>query len=474
MQRCNFNMDPISISDLLVATGGHAADGLDRDINFNQVVIDSRQVTPGSVFWALPGTLCDGHDFVRDACQRGAAFCVVNSDRNDWGGPVVKVAHTGAALSRFAQWYREQLEPLVIGVTGSVGKTTTREMIHAALSADHCGIRSIANYNNEIGLPLSLFQLEKSHDYGVLEMGACHSGDIRDLCAIAQPEVGVITGIAPVHIEKFGSLEQIIQTKAELLQALPSDGFAVVNGDCPHAQSVAAYANCPVIFVGESQENEYRATNVRASQHQLSFSVREHEYHIPVSGRHHLSAALSAVAVATEVGMTAEQIAEGLLRFTTAAGRCQIKQIGPWTIIDDSYNANPTSMRAACQLMQAWKTGNKKIAVVGDMLELGEEAGRYHHDLGIQIAQSDIDCLLAYGDNAHNVIAGAFEAGMDAHQMAECPMFESLLMNLDCWLEAGDVLLVKGSRTMRMERVVEWATRQTEEINNLDALGVPA
>lgn len=467
-------MDPIHISDLLGATAGISADGLDPNTTFDQVVIDSRRVTPGGVFWALPGTERDGHDFVRDACHRGAAFCIVNLDRNDWSGPVVKVANTGVALSRFARWYREQLEPLVIGVTGSVGKTTTREMIHAALSAEHCGIRSIANYNNEIGLPLSLFQLEKSHDYGVLEMGACHSGDIRDLCAIAQPEVGVITEIAPVHIEKFGSLDQIIQTKAELLQALPSHGFAVVYGDCPHARSVSAYTNCPVIFVGESKDNQIRATNVEARQNQLSFRVKEYEYHVPVSGRHHLSAALSAVAVAMEVGMMPDRIAEGLQQFATYEGRCQIKQIGPWTVIDDSYNANPASMRAACQLMKAWQTGNKKIAVVGDMLELGHESGRHHHELGVQIAGADIDCLLAYGDNAHNVIAGAYEAGMDANQMAECPMFESLLMNLDCWLESGDVLLVKGSRTMRMERVVEWATKQLEKIDDLDAVGVLA
>ncbi len=467
-------MDPIHISDLLVATGGGLAGGLDRDAVFNRVVIDSRRVEPGDVFWALAGTERDGHDYVRDACHRGAAFCVVNAKHDNWSGPVVTVDETGAALTRFARWYREQLEPLVIGVTGSVGKTTTREMIHAALSAEHRGTRSIANYNNEIGLPLSLLQLEKSHDYAVLEMGACRRGDIQALCDVAHPEVGVITEIAPAHIEKFGGIQEIIKTKSELLSALPAHGFAVVNGDCPHARTAAAVAPCPVIFVGESEENHIQATHVRAGQHQLSFTVWGFEYHIPVSGRHNLTAALCAVAVATEVGMPAERIAEGLQQFTPPEGRCQIKRIGPWTIIDDSYNANPASMRAACQLMTAWQTGNKKIAIVGDMLELGREARHYHRELGKQIAQADIDCLLAHGDHAHDVIAGAYEAGMDVHQMAVCPLFESLLMNLDCWLEPGDVLLIKGSRSTRMERVIDWANQQREHIDHLDEVRVLA
>ncbi len=455
-------MDSTPLEDLLVATGGSLTAGFQSDTTFDRVVIDSRQVEPGSLFWALPGSRCDGHDFIEHAHQRGAACCVVNQEVQEGAGPLVRVADTQTALSQFAGWYRKQLEPLVIGVTGSVGKTTTREMIHAVLEIEHRGIRSIANYNNEIGLPLSLLQLEQEHDYGVLEMGACQPGDIRQLCEIAQPEVGVITGIAEAHIEKFGNIEGIIRTKGELLQALTDHGFAVVNGDCGYSRRVAEHATCPVIFVGESDLCDIQATAIEVEADQICFRVDGQYYTVSASGRHHLTSALSAVAVGLEVGMSPAQIAEGLLQFSTPQGRCQIRQIGPWTIIDDTYNANPASMRAACQLMSAWRTPHKKIVILGDMLELGTEASRFHRELGIQVAQAGVDCLLTYGANSWDVITGATSAGLSPHQMAQCPQFDSLLTNLDCWLEPGDVVLVKGSRSTRMERVIDWARQQAE------------
>jgi len=460
-------MDLIRISDLLKATGGDSVPaGMSGEDPFNRVVIDSREVVEGDVFWALSGESRDGHEFLEDAIGRGAKFCVASRNKTTWYGPAVYVADTFKALGDLAAWYRRQREPLVIGVTGSFGKTTTREMIHAVLGVAHSGISSIGNYNNEIGLPLSLLQLEEHHDYGVLEMGACRPGDIRNLCEIAQPEIGVITGIGPAHLEKFGTVADVVRTKAELVQALPAHGFAVINGDDEYAHEIAGYADCKVIFAGEFEHNDIRATNVVAGRHRLSFEVDRHQFQVPACGRHYLSAALAAVAVGLEVGMPHNEIEIGLSRFATPDGRCQVRQIGRWTIVDDTYNANPASMRAACQLMAAWQTRNKKLAIVGDMLELGSDAPRYHRELGMQVAQSGIDCLLAHGSNAQDVIHGATSAGMKRHQMAQCTVLESLLTNLDCWLEPGDVLLVKGSRSTKMERVIDWAKERAAGEDN--------
>lgn len=467
-------MNAISLEELLVATGGKPSRELNVHASITDVVIDSRQAAPGSLFWALSGTRRDGHEFIADAVRRGAIACVVNRDWQEECGPLVRVNETQRALAQLSRWYRNQFEPLVIGVTGSVGKTTTREMIHAVLSVEHEGIRSRENYNNEIGLPLSLLQLEQHHDFGVLEMGACRPGDIRELCDIARPEVGVITGIAPAHLEKFGTLEDIIRTKGELLHALPSRGFAVVNGDCPHARHVADHASCPVIFAGESEACHVRATAVHVEEDYLSFVVDDYRYEVQATGRHHLTSALIAVAIGREVGMSADHIAEGLLQFAAPQGRCQIRRIGPWTVIDDSYNANPASMRAACDLMSNWQTGHKKIAVVGDMLELGDESAQYHRELGCQIAAADFDCLSTFGEHAGDVIRGAESAGMLPHRLAHCSNFDVLLANLDCWIEPGDVLLVKGSRSMRMERVIDWMRMEAERVEDFELVRIPA
>jgi len=467
-------MDPILIADFLKAVDGQAVGPLDETATFNQLRIDSRKIEPGELFWALQGENQNGEDFVRDAHQRGAALSVVMSDRRDWDGPVVKVQDTQAALLEFAKWYREQHETFLIGVTGSVGKTTTREMIHSVLAEEHRGIQTIGNFNNEIGLPLSLLQLQRGDEFGVLEMGACRRGDILKLCRVAQPEVGVITSIAPAHIEKFGGIEEIIRTKAELFDSLPEQGFAVINGDCPHAGTVAAHADCPVIFVGESSKNDFRAREIEVGQNELRFSVEGKTYRVAANGRHLLPAALSAVAVGREIGMTPSAIAAGLRNFQPPQGRCQIRQVGSWTIIDDSYNANPASMRAACELMKAWQTRHKKIAILGDMLELGAAAAQYHRELGATIAQSGIDSVLAYGEFAGDVVTGARVAGMDVHQIAQCPTWDTVLMTLECWLEPHDLLLIKGSRSMRMERVIDWAQQQSPAVELERLEKVPA
>ena len=450
-------MEPVQLNQLLDATRGQTAGLNDENVVLTSVSIDSRTLQPGDLFWALRGTTHDGHDFVNDAIRRGAVACVVDRNCNlQLTGPRIIVDDTRRALGDFARWYRHQWETLIIGVTGSVGKTTTREMIHAVLSAEHVGRQSHGNYNNEIGLPLSLLELAAGDEFAVYEMGAARIGDIRELCEIACPEVGVLTRIGKAHLETFGTIDNVYQAKGELLDALPQHGFAVVSGDDTIMRSVAARAACPVIFVGERLDNQVRATNVEFQPGRLQFTVDRRKYELNVPARHYLTAALCALAASREIGMQPAAIAEGFSRFVGQPGRCTVEHAETCTIIDDTYNANPLSMQAACLTLSAWPGAGHKLFVVGDMLELGAETQACHQDLGASVAAASVDRLLAFGKNAGHVSHGALRAGMQPHVVAECHELDSLLTVLDCWLEPGDVVLVKGSRGMRMERVVHW------------------
>ena len=466
-------MQPVSFHSLATATRGQLVGGANDNATFTRVEIDSRCVRPGDIFWALRGEHHDGHEFLIEARHRKAGTAIVCRDRlaqaqeawkcgsgHDPVPPLIVVEDTLTALAEFARWYRSQQEGLVVGVTGSFGKTTTREMIHAVLSAAHPGVRSLKNFNNHIGLPLSLLELDQSHEFAVLELGASAVGEIAMLAEIAQPEVGVITGIGLAHVEGFGSPEQIVLGKGELLEALPATGFAILPGDDPLTRGMAERSSCPVLFVGESEGNHVRATNVRVANQRLMFEVDHVDYEVPVTGRHFLRAALSALAIAREIGLSPLQIAAGFARFQSVAGRCQVHQIGPWTVIDDTYNANPASMRAACETLRDWQGAHKRLLITGDMLELGSHTAQSHVELGRAAAEAHVDGLLVFGEQSENVIRGALEGGLRPSRLAQCDHFEILLTVLDCVLEPGDVLLVKGSRGMRMERVIEWLRNQ--------------
>lgn len=456
-------MEPVLFTDLISVTRGDARGLSGAAPAVRRISIDSRTLQQGDLYWALSGKNHDGHDFVDAARRRGAIACVV---ARSWAGKadgnLVAVDDTLAALADFARWYRLQRETMVIGVTGSVGKTTTREMIHAVLSARHAGKQSQQNYNNEVGLPLSLLDLGNDDEFGVLEMGASRIGDIEQLCGIACPEVGVLTRIGPAHLESFGSLDNIYQAKGELLEALPAGGFAVVPGDDERMRHMARRAKCPVIHVGESSGNTIRARNVNFTPERLQFQIDQCVYELAVPARHFLTAALCAVGVAKEIGMEESAIAEGLRKFAAAPGRCRVEQIGNWTLIDDTYNASPLSMQAACLCLRDWPAAGNRLLVAGDMLELGHDSARCHEELGACIAETRIDRLLAFGGHADHVAQGALRAGMKSHTIADCHDLDSLLTVLDCWLAPGDVILVKGSRGMRMERVIQWL-RQHEQ-----------
>lgn len=453
-------MPRVTLSDLVHATGGRLHRAAVTEAEICRVETDSRQIRPGDVFWALRGERHDGHEFLEQARQRGATAAIVDErhDRinGETDGPLVIVRDTREALKQFARWSRERHDAFIVGVTGSVGKTTTREMVYATLSTSFRGVRSPRNYNNEIGLPLSLLALESDHEFAVLEMGASRRGEIRELAAIAGPDVGVVTAVGAAHLEGFGDLESIALAKRELVESLPVNGFAVLAGDDPRVRAMADAAPCPTIFVGQGADNDWQAGSVHVENNRLEFVAGGERYAVNATGRHHLTAALTAVAVGREVGLTPALVSEGLERFLPANGRCRCESIGPWTVVDDTYNANPNSMRAACELLRDWNGGRRKILVAGDMLELGAQSAHWHRTIGRAAAEAGIDNLLVYGAQSRHVVEGALSAGMPVERLAEFEDFDALLTVLDCWLRPGDVVLVKGSRGMRMERVVEW------------------
>lgn len=459
-------MQVVSYRDLIDAIDGKTLRCASLEGTFARIATDSRQVRPGDLFWALVGERHDGHNYLKEAFQAGAAAAVVERAPDQVAGPVIQVEDTLLALWDFAEYYRRQFDTLVIGVTGSVGKTTTRRMIHSALGANFRGIQSPQNYNNHIGVPLSLLQLDGNDEFAVLELGASSVGEIADLAEIAQPEMGVLTAIRPAHLDEFGSIENIVRAKSELLEALPESGIAVLNGDDDRVRQTADAARCTVRTVGERNDNDLVAHWVRMENGSLRFCVDDDEYEVPAIGRHHLTAALAAIAIAREVGMRSDEIADGLRMFEPAPGRCHLQRIGRWSVIDDTYNANPSSVQAACRVLHDWQGAKKKILVLGDMLCLGDHSEAFHREIGEFAAQSGIEQVIAVGSQAAAVTGSAREAGMDAGRLGACRDLDTAMMLLDCWLEPGDVVLVKGSRGMRMERVVEQlrdlAARQSE------------
>lgn len=449
-------MRAVTIRELVNAVQGRPIRVLLQDATFERVETDSRRVRPGDLFWALSGPHHDGHDYLAEAAERGAIACVGLQGRVESAElPVIAVADTQLALWDFASWYRTQIAARVIGITGSVGKTSTRHMIYSMLSSVLPGTESPGNFNNEIGVPLSLLGINDEDLFAAIELAAAKAGDIGDLTRIARPDIGIITSVAPCHLATFGSLEEIARTKGELLDYLPEDGLAILNGDNGWVRDMACFARCNVIQVGTGEYCDLRAESVRSENGCMRFVVDGDEFAIQAPGTHWLTAALASIAVGREFGLSTESIQHGLTEFLPVPGRCKAVPVGEWTVIDDSYNASPASMTAACEVLRSWQGATRKILVTGDMLELGPEAESFHAELGRQAAAAGIDGLISIGEYASTVLKSAREAGLSGGCLAHCRGEEIAELLLDCWLEPGAVVLVKGSRAMKMENLVD-------------------
>lgn len=451
-------MQPITAQEVMNAVNGVLVAG-DTNTKITGVSTDTRTIKPGDLFVALTGEHSDGHKFLADALAKGASGVVV-SRKVETRQLAIRVDDTLLALGQLAGYYRSKFHPVMVGVTGSVGKTTTKEMIAAVAAANGPVLKNQGNFNNEIGLPLTLFELTPRHKTAVVEMAMRGPGQIEYLARIAKPQIGVITNIHITHIELLGSLDAIADAKGELLDQLPPDGAAILNADDAYFDYLRRRASTKVISFGESPGADVRAVSAgidssgccdfEVTTRTGAFNVR-----IPVPGEHNIKDALAAIAVGEELGISHESMREALSNFTPPEKRSNvIPSRRGFVVIDDTYNASPPSVISALKTL-AMMEGDRKIAILGDMLELGDHAINAHLEVGRAVKDSGMDMLIAVGQLAKLIARGAIDAGMPVAVVSEYEDSARAAEEVAGKLRERDVVLVKGSRAMRMERIVE-------------------
>jgi UDP-N-acetylmuramoyl-tripeptide--D-alanyl-D-alanine ligase len=438
---------------------------------------DSRSIRRGDLFIALRGDRFDGHQFVPAVLAKGATGAIVQ-DSYRWdrrqrakaiGGRnepfLFGVEDPLFAYQQLATHHRSRFSIPVVAVTGSNGKTTTKDMVATVLAQRWRTLKTEGNYNNRIGVPHTLFRLTGRHQAAVIEMGVDHRGQTTRLCEIVHPTIGLITNIGPDHLEFFGSMEGSAQAKAELLDMLPADGIAVLNRDDQYFDYLAARARCRVVSFGLSEKAHVRAVHVasdvrKGTRFELIVPGKSRSINIvlKVPGTHNVTNALAAAAVGFSLNLPGDTIAQGLAKFRPAAMRSQVIAHHGVQIINDCYNANPASMKAALQLLAEWNPARERLAVLGDMLELGREAQHMHRDVGRFAAELPLSRLFVCGDLGREIAAGAKQGGMPHDAIVEAPDAAAAADLLKRSVRRGDVVLVKASRGMRMEQIVQGLT----------------
>jgi len=445
---------PLSkIADFLATT----ADFAPHDIA-TAYSIDSRTIKPGELFFAVRGERLDGHDFVSDAIEKGAVAAVVRQDqwhRYSWTNRLIVVDDTLVALQRLAMAVRKLWGKPLVGITGSAGKTTTKEAIAHVLASRFRVLKSEGNFNNHFGLPLMLLKLEPEHDVAVIEMGMSHAGEIRALAAIAHPEIGVVTNVAPVHLEFFDSLAGIARAKYELIESLPASGTAVLNADDEYVSNFGRDFKGKVITYGIRATANIRAENIQSmgaegSEFDVVASIGREHARLALVGEHNILNALAAVAVGLARGLSLPDAVSALATLAPADKRGQVVQLGNITVINDCYNSNPKALAAMVDALAAMKT-TRRIVVAGEMLELGPSGEEMHRAAGQHIAGKKIDILLG--------VRGLAKAMVEAAAPAMRAQFVDTPEEAGEWLARethdGDAVLLKASRGVKLERALE-------------------
>ena len=452
-------MQPITLGQLLQAVGGKLlGEFRDLDAPIARVETDSRSIHPGSLFIPLVGERFDGHAYINPALEGGAAGCLTQRERESYRDDkfYVKVASTQRALRDLAAWYKERFSIPFVAVTGSVGKTTAKDMIAAVLGTRYKVLKTEGNFNNDIGLPLTLLRLDGSHEIAVVEMGMDKLGEIDYLADIVKPDVGVITNIGDAHIERLGSRENIFRAKCELLPHIKPQGLVVLNGDDPMLSTLRGKTPVAGVFCGQGEGMDYRGIafggdGVSHIHCRLITPKMDREVSIPALGEHMVYPALIAAAVGEHFGLTPDQIEQGIARFVPTRMRMNIlRRAQGITILDDTYNANPQSMRAAISVLADSRSG-WKAAVLGDMLELGPFAPALHQGVGECLGKAGIDCLVAVGEMSEHMAQGAREAGVPL--VYHCADRAAARVILPQAVRPDSTILVKASRGMKLEEL---------------------
>lgn len=462
-------METITLGQLLEAVDGKLLGSYDRlDTPILKVDTDSRNIHAGALFIPLVGERFDGHAYINSALEGGAVGCLTTRERENYRDDkfYVKVGNTQRALRDLASWYKDRFQIPFVAVTGSVGKTTAKDMIAAVLGTKFKVLKTEGNFNNNIGLPLTLLRLNKTHEICVLEMGMDRPGEIDYLGEIVQPDVGVITNIGDAHIERLGSRENILKAKCEMLPHIKKDGLLILNGDDELLSTLRGNTPVSTVFCGENEGLDYQAklTGGDGVSHIHCHLVTPHmdrEVKIPALGGHMIYPTMMAAAVAERFGLTADQIEEGLTRFVPTRMRMNIlHRADEITILDDTYNANPQSVRAAISVL-ADSQHSWKAAVLGDMLELGPFAPALHSGVGEYLGKCGINCLVAVGEMSEHIAEGARESGVpEVYHCADKAAAKAVLAEL---VKPDSTFLVKASRGMQLEELTAELMKLTRD-----------
>lgn len=442
----------VKLSEIAAACGGTLI-GAENDPVITGFATDSREAGAGILFVPIQGERADGHDYISAAFENGcpAAF----SERDPVpGGAVIQVTDCRAALQKTAAWYRSRFSCPIVGITGSVGKTTLKEMVAQALSAGFKVHKTAGNRNSQLGVPVTVCGMEKNHTAAVIEMGISMPGEMSRISTVVKPTCAVISNIGVSHIEYLKTRENIMAEKAHIADHLPQDGVLFVNGNDDLLPTLKNTANCKVITYGLSPQCDWRASALNEADKGTFFTCTSPggdriELFVPAAGAHNVQNALAAMAVAQHLGIPAENAARALAAYKSPAMRQQIAEVGGLTVIDDSYNASPDSMRSALNVLETRRTAGKRVAVLADMLELGSFAEEGHRSVGQYAKQHGVNLLVAVGQLAAHIAAGF---GDGARHVATN---EEAIRLLKEQLSPGDAVLVKGSRGMHTEEIVQ-------------------
>ncbi len=419
------------------------------------IVIDSRQIEPGFVFVALKGEKVDGHRFIPDVFAKGAMAAVCTQLPAEQAGPCILVEDSYKALRDLASYYRSQLDIRVIGITGSVGKTSTKEFIASVLEQKYRVLKTEGNFNNDVGLPLTIFKIRQEHQAAVLEMGISDFGEMHVLSSIARPDICVITNIGVCHMEFLHDRDGVLRAKSEIFDFMNPEGAVVLNGDDDKLQTIHRVGDISPATYGFGRDCDLWADQVDdlgLAGCEAVFHDQEGEYPVRLNlpGRHMILNALAAAAVGRIMGVSTQQIRQGIAAVRPVSGRSHLIRLGGRTLIDDCYNANPVSVKAALDLLKS--SGTRTVAVLGDMLELGTDEKEMHADVGRYCAQKEIDCLLCVGALSRYTYEAAKAAGGSAWYFES---LEGLMTDLPFFIQDRDTILVKASHSMGFSALVK-------------------
>jgi UDP-N-acetylmuramoyl-tripeptide--D-alanyl-D-alanine ligase len=428
------------------------------DLPLTGISTDTRTLRPGELFFALRGDTHDAHDFLDRAARRRAGAAVIHrrdAVQHAHGLPLVLVDDTTRALGDLARWHRDQCPTTVIGITGSNGKTTVKEMLFHILDGVVRSVKSIRSFNNAVGVPLTLFQIRPADVYAVVEMGTNSPGEIERLCEIANPDLGLITNVASTHLEGLGSVRGVAREKAALIQHTVRRGGALYNADDYWCRRIARAARGPTTSFGIGNDATIRGFHVRCDEAGVSVKVLGGpRVRLPVAGEHNAMNALAAIAVARKLGVDWGTVTERLATFALPPHRMELRTLNGVTLIDDAYNANPVSMEAAARTLSRLQCRGRRIFVAGDMLELGPASAALHRRVGATVAGFGVDYLLGVGAGAGDLLGAAMEHGRKEHELHLARSNADLARALLDLVEPGDAVLFKGSRGMHLEEVV--------------------